>query len=133
MALPMRVPPINFRPLEVPCQCRTTATPAAAAATAPSRITNVRVRLFTYTPCVRGLAFLRAAYATRTGSCPAACTHPAPGSRATPLCRQQSEPVCFPATGDPHRTFTDLLLQECQGGWTQRAESFRWSLAGDCF
>src|SRR5215210_7470110 len=106
----MRVPPITLRPLEVPCQCCTTATPAAAAVTAPSRITNVRVRLFTYTPCVRGLAFLRAAYATRTGSCHAACTHSAPGLRATPLCRQQSGPVCSPVRGDRHRMFSDLLL-----------------------
>jgi Cu2+-exporting ATPase len=34
-----------------------------------------------------------AAYATRTGSCPAACTYSAPGSRATPACRHRREPI----------------------------------------
>jgi len=48
--------------------------------------------------------------AARTGSCPAACTHLAPGSRATPPCRQWSEPTCSLARGDHHWMLPDRLL-----------------------
>jgi hypothetical protein len=51
-----------------------------------------------------------APYATRKGSCPAACTRLAPGSRATPLCRQRSGRVYFPERADHHWMLSDLLL-----------------------